>query len=59
MPSTSAALEAHLKGAGQLFQAYGPEACSAGTLHTLFAGFRPLLVCFLTSKMFSYRLTGG
>lgn len=44
MPSTSAALEAHLKGAGQLFQAYGPEACSVGILHTLFAGFRPLLV---------------
>lgn len=50
MPSTSAALEAHLKGAGQLFQAYGPDACSAGILHTLFAGFRPLLVCFLTYK---------
>lgn len=44
MPSTSAALEAHLKGAGQLFQVYGPKACSSGILHTLFAGFRPLLV---------------
>ncbi|PCH01806.1 Hypothetical protein PENO1_041210 [Penicillium occitanis (nom. inval.)] len=44
MPSTSLALEAHLKGAGQLFQAYGPEACSIGMLHTLFVGFRPLLI---------------
>lgn len=44
MPSTSAALEAHLKGAGQLFQAYGAEACRVGILHTLFTGFRPLLV---------------
>jgi hypothetical protein len=48
MPSTSSALEAHLKGAGQLFQAYGAEACSGGVLHTLFAGFRPLLVRSLT-----------
>lgn len=48
MPSTSAALEAHLKAAGQLFQAYGPEACSGGILHTLFAGFRPLLVRSVT-----------
>ncbi|EEA25481.1 hypothetical protein TMatcc_006295 [Talaromyces marneffei ATCC 18224] len=44
MPSTSAALETHMKGAGQFFQAYGAEACSVGVLHTLFAGFRPLLI---------------
>ncbi|EED21360.1 conserved hypothetical protein [Talaromyces stipitatus ATCC 10500] len=44
MPSTSVALEAHLKGAGQLFRAYGADACKAGVLHTLFAGFRPLLL---------------
>lgn len=50
MPSSSAALEAHLKGAGQLFQAYGAEACSVGILHALFAGFRPLLVRSLTYR---------
>jgi hypothetical protein len=53
IPDSAAAIAAHIKAAELLFQAFGPEACQDGFLHTLFVGFRPLLVCetdFLHSK---------
>lgn len=36
----------HAKGVGDLIERLGPKAFSTGILHTLFAGFRPLLVGF-------------
>ncbi|KAJ5538534.1 hypothetical protein N7494_008013 [Penicillium frequentans] len=43
IPDSAAAIAEHIKAAGLLFQAYGPDACKEGFGHKLFAGFRPLL----------------
>lgn len=45
IPDSAAAIAAHIKAAELLFQAFGPDACQDSFLHTLFVGFRPLLVC--------------
>ncbi|KAA8642968.1 uncharacterized protein ATNIH1004_009730 [Aspergillus tanneri] len=51
VPESAVALEAHVKGAGLLLLAYGPESCQCGVLHKLFVGFRPLL----TMEAFRHR----
>lgn len=34
----------HVRAVGDMIQRLGPEAFSIGTMHTIFVGFRPLLV---------------
>lgn len=43
----------HVYGVARLFQASGPERFKSGVMHSLFAGFRPLLVRILYHLCFS------
>ncbi|KAK6811307.1 hypothetical protein RU639_013162 [Aspergillus parasiticus] len=44
IPDSAAAIASHIQAVGLLLQAHGPSMCSFGVLHTLFLGFRSLLI---------------
>ena len=45
-PDSCAAHVAHIGAVGVFFETYGPESFRSGVMHSLFQGFRPLLVRF-------------
>ncbi len=45
-PDSCAAHVAHIGAVGVFFETYGPECFRSGVMHSLFQGFRPLLVRF-------------
>ena len=44
MPKLEPGWMMHIKGVGDLAERLGPEPFSSGILHSMFMGFRPLLV---------------